>query len=576
MKKLILLLFIPFFCFSQSGTDIDQDGNNFEYFTIGNQTWTLGHPKMTNYRDGTPIPNFSTDLGGTYNGTQPRQDAYDLIDPNDPSKGNIYNYKAVHGEYELYAWGENRKKLAPIGWRLPTIDDYAELLCFLMQNNFAINISGNNENCDAFNNLDFSDSANWDDSFFSEDYSEWEINNHLAPSIMSENDWTDMLTGDSYYSNENMLNDDEEDTYHPPNNSSGFGVGQSRIIHLTNLNEVTPIEGFAFWSLSPCIGENNVIPYCSWNTDPDAEWPPNLYESPISYYGFSFGQLDLYNFRYNSLTETQIPYTTNLSLHPYIGYSLLNVRFIRDEAPVFTDTNSVVFYLPENVCSVTDFNPEVPSYFNDDIYPVSIEYTSNIPENLTAGEYQINWTAIDESENLTEFVQILTVYDSNPVAICNDISLTLENGNISISAAEINNGSYDSCSEIVTEIYQMGTNFGSEISFNSENLGENTVQLVVTDSSGNTSSCNATVTIQAGMGLNENSFNLKVFPNPAQEFLYIDTDYELEAYVFDLLGKQVMREYITDKLDISCLEKGTYILNLSDGINTSTHKIIKE
>ena len=51
---------------------------------------------------------------------------------------------------------------------------------------------------------------------------------------------------------------------------------------------------------------------------------------------------------------------------------------------------------------------------------------------------------------------------------------------------------------------------------------------------------------------------------------------ELEVLVFDLLGKQVMKENITDKLDISCLEKGTYILNLTDGVNTSTHKIIKE
>ena len=99
---------------------------------------------------------------------------------------------------------------------------------------------------------------------------------------------------------------------------------------------------------------------------------------------------------------------------------------------------------------------------------------------------------------------------------------------------------------------------------------------MVTDSSGNASSCNATVTIQAGMGLNENSLNLKVFPNPAQEFLYIDNDKELEAYVFDLLGKQVLREYINEKLDISCLDKGTYILNLTDGVNTSSHKIIKD
>ena len=34
-----------------------------------------------------------------------------------------------------------------------------------------------------------------------------------------------------------------------------------------------------------------------------------------------------------------------------------------------------------------------------------------------------------------------------------------------------------------------------------------------------------------------------------------------------------MSEYFTAKLDISQLEKGTYILNLSDGVDTSTHKI---
>ena len=46
--------------------------------------------------------------------------------------------------------------------------------------------------------------------------------------------------------------------------------------------------------------------------------------------------------------------------------------------------------------------------------------------------------------------------------------------------------------------------------------------------------------------------------------------------LYDFLGKELIRENVTDKLDISSLEKGTYILNLTDGINTSTHKIIKE
>ena len=68
----------------------------------------------------------------------------------------------------------------------------------------------------------------------------------------------------------------------------------------------------------------------------------------------------------------------------------------------------------------------------------------------------------------------------------------------------------------------------------------------------------------------------EIYPNPTSDYIYINNNIELEIVVFDFLGKQVMREYITDKFDISCLEKGTYILNLSDGINTSKHKIIKE
>jgi hypothetical protein len=74
----------------------------------------------------------------------------------------------------------------------------------------------------------------------------------------------------------------------------------------------------------------------------------------------------------------------------------------------------------------------------------------------------------------------------------------------------------------------------------------------------------------------ENRLNVSIYPNPSSDLVFIKgTNTELEAIVFDLLGKQVMREYITDKLDISCLEKGSYIINLTDGVNTSSHKIIK-
>ena len=80
-----------------------------------------------------------------------------------------------------------------------------------------------------------------------------------------------------------------------------------------------------------------------------------------------------------------------------------------------------------------------------------------------------------------------------------------------------------------------------------------------------------------GLSINSNS-NLvtSINPNPSSKYINVNIDSELEAVVFDLLGKELIRENITGRLDISSLEKGTYILNLIDGLNTSTHKIIKE
>ncbi len=70
--------------------------------------------------------------------------------------------------------------------------------------------------------------------------------------------------------------------------------------------------------------------------------------------------------------------------------------------------------------------------------------------------------------------------------------------------------------------------------------------------------------------------NITIYPNPSSKYINVNIDSVLEAVVFDLLGKELIRENITGRLDISSLEKGTYILNLTDGINTSSHKIIKD
>jgi surface protein len=74
----------------------------------------------------------------------------------------------------------------------------------------------------------------------------------------------------------------------------------------------------------------------------------------------------------------------------------------------------------------------------------------------------------------------------------------------------------------------------------------------------------------------QNQLDISIYPNPTSDIVYIDGNYtQLEAVVYDILGKQVMNKSITNNIDISQLEKGVYILQLSDGAKLTTQRIIK-
>ena len=202
------------------------------------------------------------------------------------------------------------------------------------------------------------------------------------------------------------------------------------------------------------------------------------------------------------------------------------------------------------------------------ISELSIDQSTFDCSNL--GDNQVVLSVTDNYGNIGQCTGIVTVIDVvDPVIACNNITITLENMFAEISIEDIDNGSSDNCGISDIQI--------SQTQFTDEHVGENIISLTVTDNYGNISSCDAIVTVDAGLGIDDNTLaNISLYPNPSSDLVFIEgANTELEAVVFDLLGKQVMREFITDKLDISCLEQGTYIINLTDGINTSSHKIIK-
>ena len=200
----------------------------------------------------------------------------------------------------------------------------------------------------------------------------------------------------------------------------------------------------------------------------------------------------------------------------------------------------------------------------------AVSLINDAPTAFEIGETTVTWTVTDESGNSSTDTQTIVVTDnSNPTVICDELSLTLENGVASISAVDIDNGSYDECGEITLEINQTD--------FDENNIGDNIIVLTVTDEYGNSSSCETTVTVEAGMGIEDNILaNIYLYPNPTSDLVFIaGVDSELNAIVYDLLGKQVMRKNIIKKIDVSLLEKGVYFVKLSNGINNSIHKIIK-
>lgn len=136
--------------------------------------------------------------------------------------------------------------------------------------------------------------------------------------------------------------------------------------------------------------------------------------------------------------------------------------------------------------SVTDVN----NGSSDACGPVSLTLSKTSFTCSNIGPNSVTLTVADQNGNVSTATTTITVEDKvAPSAIVKSVTVQLDaQGTATISAAEVDNGSSDTCGPVSLSL--------SKTSFDCSNIGANSVLLTVTDTHGNVSTAPSTVTVE--------------------------------------------------------------------------------
>ncbi len=189
--------------------------------------------------------------------------------------------------------------------------------------------------------------------------------------------------------------------------------------------------------------------------------------------------------------------------------------------PVFTNgCNIPDVCITDNTCSATVLlpTPDITDCSTDITFSYEI-LMGGVWSNgagpyfpVAPGEYPVRYRAVDNCNNQTACETVLTVADcKKPTPYCkNGIIVELmvvDPAMVEVWASDLNDNSFDNCPGALK--YSFSADVGeTSIVFDCDDIGQNTVEMWVTDAAGNQDFCETAVIIQANMNQCDDSLSV--------------------------------------------------------------------
>ena len=279
-------------------------------------------------------------------------------------------------------------------------------------------------------------------------------------------------------------------------------------------------------------------------------------------------------------TQTVGSYTVSYNVSDASGNSAIQVtrtvNVVDTSIPVITLTGEAIVTIEVGSTYADGGATATDNYDDDTALSSNIITVNNVDTNIVAS-YSVTYNVSDASGNsATEVTRTVNVVDTSipVITLIGEAIVTIEVGTTYADGGATATDNYDDDTVLTSNI----TTDVSDVDV--QTVGSYSVTYNVSDVAGNAATeVTRTVIVEDSSlssydGDNEN-LKFIMYPNPTSDKLYIKGLNNYDLKVYNRLGQIILKANNTHAIDVSSLSVGIYLIEVSDGVKSSTKRFVK-